>query len=103
MRDYHPLIARAVGRLEHNTSAARRQAIYNRARNALLALLRNCDPPMSEANLRDEIYALERAIATTELVAARVTLNTTDESNSGAKLGDRERGLRLISNSSLIT
>jgi hypothetical protein len=87
MRDYYALMARAVARLEHNTSPARRQAIYNRARNALLALLRNCDPPMSETNLRDEILALERAIATVEFAAARVTSGNADVSMSGPALG----------------
>ena len=40
MTDYHPLIARAVEGLDRSTGEARR-ALYERARNALVAQLRS--------------------------------------------------------------
>src|SRR5262249_55424412 len=47
MADYYPLISRAVAALDKN-SGENRRAIYERARNALLAQLRGVTPPLSE-------------------------------------------------------
>jgi hypothetical protein len=44
MADYYPLISRAVAALDKN-SGENRRAIYERARNALLAQLRGVTPP----------------------------------------------------------
>jgi hypothetical protein len=65
MADYHPLIAKAVAGLEHNTGENRR-ALYERARAALLAQLRGVDPPLNEADVTRERLALEEAIRKVE-------------------------------------
>jgi len=70
MTDYHPLILRAVEGLERNTGEARR-ALYERARNALLAQLRGIKPPLSEAEITRERLALEEAVRKVEAEAAR--------------------------------
>jgi hypothetical protein len=70
MADYHPLIARAVAGLDKNTGDARR-SLYERARSALLAQLRNSDPPLSESEITRERLALEEAIRKVEAEAAR--------------------------------
>jgi hypothetical protein len=61
MADYYPLIARAVAGLDPNTGEIRR-ALYERARTALVAQLRNSDPPLEEADITAERLALEDAI-----------------------------------------
>jgi len=44
-------------------------AIYERARTALLEVLRNSNPPFSEAELATEQAALEVAISMVEVVS----------------------------------
>ena len=70
MTDYHPLILRAIEGLERNTGEARR-ALYERARNALLAQLKSLKPPLSEAEITRERLALEEAVRKVEAEAAR--------------------------------
>ena len=70
MTDYHPLILRAIEGLERNTGEARR-ALYERARNALLAQLKSIKPPLSEAEITRERLALEEAVRKVEAEAAR--------------------------------
>ncbi len=70
MTDYHPLIAQAVEGLERNTGEARR-ALYERARNALVAQLRSVEPALSESDITKERLALEEAIRKVEAESAR--------------------------------
>ena len=69
MADYHPLIARAVAGLDHNTGENRR-ALYERARSALVNQLRGVDPPLDEEEITRERLALEDAIRRIETEAA---------------------------------
>jgi hypothetical protein len=70
MADYYPLIARAVAGLEKSTGEGRR-ALYERARNALVAQLRGVTPALSESDITRERLALEEAIRKVEGEAAR--------------------------------
>src|SRR6516164_1379266 len=70
MTDYYPLLARAVAGLEKNTGDARR-ALYERARTALVAQLRNATPAMGESDVTRERLALEEAVRKVEAEAAR--------------------------------
>src|SRR5262245_44924175 len=72
MADYHPLIARAVAGLEKNTGENRR-ALYQRAREALVAQLRGVQPALDESEITRERLALEEAIRKVEADAARAT------------------------------
>ena len=68
MTDYHQLIARAVEGLDSSTGEVRR-ALYERARNALVAQLRSSQ--ISEADINKQRLALEKAIRKVEAEAAR--------------------------------
>ncbi len=70
MTDYYPLIARAVAGLAKSTGESRR-TLYERARTALLAQLRNLDPPLPETEITRERLLLEEAIRKVEADAAR--------------------------------
>src|SRR5438034_10169105 len=70
MTDYSPLIARAVAGLAKRTGENRR-ALYERARSALLAQLRNLDPPLAESEITRERLLLEEAVRKVEADAAR--------------------------------
>ena len=65
MADYYPLIARAVEGLPEQ-SRDQRHAVYERARTALIAQLRNLNPPLSEAEIHQEGRSLDEAIARVE-------------------------------------
>jgi rubrerythrin len=65
MADYYPLIARAVAGLPQNTDAARR-ALYDRARNALVAQLRGQTPTLRDSEIARERRALDDAIGKVE-------------------------------------
>jgi hypothetical protein len=65
MADFYPILARAVAGLS-DTSPAARQAIYERARAALVAQLRSLDPPLGEAEIMRERLALDEAVARIE-------------------------------------
>ena len=65
MTDYLPLLSRAVASLDKNPEA--RRAVYDRARQALLAQLRSMNPPLAESEITRERLALEEAIRRAEL------------------------------------
>jgi hypothetical protein len=65
MAEYYPLLAKAVAGLSEPTREAR-QALYERARNALLNQLRNHQPPVAEADIQRETDALAAAAARVE-------------------------------------
>src|ERR1051326_9328709 len=70
MTDYYPLIARAVAGLARSTGESRR-ALYDRARSALLAQLRNLDPPLAENEITRERLLLKERIRKVEADTAR--------------------------------
>jgi hypothetical protein len=70
MADYYPLIARAVAGLQKNTGDARR-ALYERARDALVAQLRGVTPALDESDVTRERLSLEEAIRKVEGESAR--------------------------------
>ena len=65
MADYYPLLERAVSRLPASTREGR-QALYDRARNALLTQMRNVTPPPAPDDIDREEKALTEAIARLE-------------------------------------
>ncbi len=65
MAEYYPLIARAVAGLPQNTDEAR-HALYERARNVLIAQLRGQTLTLSESELTRERRALDDAIRKVE-------------------------------------
>ena len=69
MADYYQLIARAVNTLPNN-SPETRDAIYERARRALVKQLRVLEPPVSEEDIERETKSLEEAIAQLEFETA---------------------------------
>jgi hypothetical protein len=69
MPNYHPLVARAVLRLENNTPAAR-YAVFERARVILIDQLRIRQPPASDSEITRERAALEDAIRKVEAETA---------------------------------
>ena len=98
MTDYHPLIARAVEGLDRSTGEARR-ALYERARNALVAQLRSNQPALSEADITKERLALEEAIRKVEAEAARKSRTNREQSSDRSRaqpprLPPRPKGLR---------
>jgi hypothetical protein len=66
MADYYPLITKAVARLDPDAPGESRRALYERARTALLAQLRNMNPPFAEAEIARERLALEKAVLRVE-------------------------------------
>jgi hypothetical protein len=66
MADYHSLLTRAVSNLPGEGSPATRQAIYDRARMALVTQLRSLRPPLPENDIAREESALDAAIARIE-------------------------------------
>jgi hypothetical protein len=68
--DYYPVIAQAVNRLEQST-AGTRQAIYDRARAAMIAQLRGLMPSLSESDINREQLALDRSIRKVETESLR--------------------------------
>ena len=65
MAEYFPLLERAVSGLPNSTPEAR-NALYERARSALLGQLRLSDPPVPESDIERESVALDEAIARVE-------------------------------------
>lgn len=61
MADYYPLLARALEALP-DRSPPLRNAVYHRARGALIGQLRSLDPPVSDADIDVERKALDAAI-----------------------------------------
>ena len=66
MADYQSLLTRAVVNLPSTSSAATRQAIYDRARKALVTQLRSLRPPLPDSDIEREERALDKAIAMVE-------------------------------------
>src|SRR5208337_1551254 len=66
MADYQSLLTRAVANLPSTSTAATRQAIYDRARNALVTQLRSLRPPLPDSDIEREERALDAAIALVE-------------------------------------
>jgi len=71
MADYYPLIARAIAGLDPNAPGESRRALYERARAALIAQLRNVHPPLSESEITRERLSLEEAVRKVESEAAQ--------------------------------
>ena len=61
MADYYPLLAKAVA-AQAQSDPAKRRAIYERARTALLGQLRAIQPPVPEPDIERESQALDEAI-----------------------------------------
>ena len=68
MADYYPLLAKAVGAAEPRPEA--RQAVYARARGALVTQLNDLDPPLSPAEIGRELRDLDDAVRRVEEEAA---------------------------------
>ena len=66
MADYHSLLTRAVANLPSGGTPATREAIYDRARKALIEQLRSLRPPLPESDIAREANALDAAIAQIE-------------------------------------
>src|ERR1700730_8503349 len=79
MADYYPLIARAVAGLQKNTGDARR-ALYERAREALVAQLRGVTPALDESDVTRERLALEEAVRKVEGESARQSTSRSETS-----------------------
>ena len=93
---YHQLITRAVDELDRNTGEAR-QALYERARNALLAQLRSNKPVLVLADIIKERRALEEAIGQVEADATRKLRTETQELRSAAPPGRTRDGGAQVS------
>ena len=89
MADYYPLIARAIAGLDPSAPGESRRALYERARAALIAQLRNVQPPLSESEITRERLSLEEAVRKVESEAAQ---RARDASRAGgARSGDAFR------------
>ena len=66
MADYQSLLTRAVANLPSGGTPATREAIYVRARKALIEQLRSLRPPLPESDIAREANALDAAIAQVE-------------------------------------
>ncbi len=71
MADYFPLISRAVTALDSNGTRAQREAIYDRARDALLRQLRGIEPALEETDIAREKLQLENAVTRLETQLAQ--------------------------------
>lgn len=65
MADFYPVLFRAIAGLS-DPSPEMRRAIYDRARNVLVAQLRGLDPPLSETEIARERLGLDETIARLE-------------------------------------
>jgi hypothetical protein len=65
MADFYPLLSRAVANFPDATSE-KRQAIYDRARNALLGQLRSVEPAPDQSVIDAELASLDAAIQRVE-------------------------------------
>jgi hypothetical protein len=90
MADYHSLLMRAVANLPSAGTPATREAIYVRARNALIEQLRSLRPPLPEADIAREASALDAAIAKIEAnygTQSAAPSSPASASSAGAKPG----------------
>ena len=76
MADYQSLLTRAIANLPNSSAADAREAIYERARKALLTQLKTLRPPLPESDIAKEAGALEKAIAVIETQHASSGLRT---------------------------
>src|SRR3974390_3232465 len=90
MADYYPLIARAIAGLDPNAPGESRRALYERARAALIAQLRNVQPPLSESEITRERRAREEAVRKVESEAAQRARDAS-RGASAARAGDSLR------------
>jgi hypothetical protein len=90
MADYYPLIARAIAGLDPNAPGESRRALYERARAALIAQLRNVQPPLSESEITRERLALEEAVRKVESEAAQRARDASRGGGAG-RAGDNLR------------
>src|SRR5258707_15634345 len=72
MADYTQFLTRAIAALDRNTPE-QRQALYDRARKALVDKLRSSDPALRNTDLAAESAGLEVSIRRVEAQAARRT------------------------------
>jgi hypothetical protein len=84
MADYYPLIARAIAGLDPNAPGESRRALYERARAALIAQLRNVQPPLSESEITRERLSLEEAVRKVESEAAQRARDASRSAAGGA-------------------
>ena len=94
MADYYPLLERAVSSLPDPTPDARR-AIYDRARNALIAQLQNVRPAVPSTYIDRECHALDLAVARLEATILKGPLQPTpapSEAKPGPRATLQERG-----------
>src|SRR5271155_3885442 len=91
MADYYPLIARAIAGLDPNAPGESRRALYERARAALIAQLRNVQPPLSESEITRERLSLEEAVRKVESEAAQRARAASPGAASAARAGDSLR------------
>lgn len=68
MADYYPLLAKAVGAAGPGPEA--RQAVFARARSALVTQLNDLDPPLSPAEIGRELRDLDDAVRRIEAESA---------------------------------
>lgn len=99
MADYYPLIARAIAGLDPGSPGEARRALYERARTALIAQLRNVQPPLTEAEITRERLALEEAVRRVEADAAKrarpdLRSDTTRTPSAAPSSGTRLQGAR---------
>ncbi len=71
LADYYSLIARAIAGLDPSAPGESRRALYERARAALTAQLRNVLPPLGESEITRERLSLEEAVRKVEAEAAQ--------------------------------
>jgi hypothetical protein len=91
MHDYYPVIARAVSRLERNTSEARQQ-LFDHIRKILIEQLRIREPPPTSSELSRERASLEAAIQRVELefLTSRPVNRASAETHSVKNSNDSE-------------
>jgi hypothetical protein len=94
MHDYHPIISRAVSRLERNTPQARLE-LFARIRKILIEQLRIQQPSPTESDLRRERAALEKAIRQVELEYAASCLADRPSVNRSSEAARDTEGLVL--------
>ena len=78
MADYFPLIRRAIEALPEGGTSEQRQAIYERARDALMRQLRSVEPALPETHIERERLQLEDAVSRLE---ADIAQEAADELN----------------------
>jgi hypothetical protein len=75
MADFYPVLSKAISGLKEQSPQARR-AIYDRARQVLVAQLRNVNPPMSETEITRQRLALDDVINRIEAEQAEAAMAT---------------------------